>query len=95
MVDTQLLDQAKPIFYKHGVKKAAVFGSYVRGTQTVGSDIDFLVELGKQMSLLDFVGLKQDLEDTLEKKVDLVQYKNIKPVLKPYILGTEAVFYQA
>ncbi|MDA1079611.1 MAG: nucleotidyltransferase family protein [bacterium] len=89
-----LSDQTSSIFSQYGVKKAAVFGSQVRGTETKSSDIDILVELGKEMSLLDFVGLKLDLEDKLGKKVDLVQYKQIKNSLKPYILGTEQVFYQ-
>jgi len=77
-----------------GVKKAALFGSYARGQQNQKSDYDILVELGKKMSLLDFIGLKQDLEAVLGKKVDLVQYKKIKPSLKESILGSERVFFQ-
>ena len=88
-----LYQKTSKILSSYGVKKAALFGSYARNTQSHKSDIDILVELGKKMSLLDFVGLKLDLEDVLKKKVDLVQYKQIKPSIKSYILEDESVFY--
>jgi predicted nucleotidyltransferase len=91
-----IAQKASSILESNGVKKAALFGSYSRGTQNSDSDsdIDILVELGKRMSLLDYVGLKLDLEDSLGKKVDLVQYKTIKPSLRKFILKDEKVFYQ-
>lgn len=82
------------IFSSYGVTKAALFGSNARGEQGDESDIDILVELGKDLSLFDYVGLKLDLEDRLGTSVDLVQYKMVKPSLKKYILGSEKVFYQ-
>lgn len=94
MTNQDLHLKTKSILSSYGVKKAAVFGSYARGTHKKESDIDILVELGKAMSLLDFVGLKLDLEDKLGSKVDLVQYKTIKPSLRDYILRDETVFYQ-
>ena len=95
MTNQYLSDQTNSILSSYGVKKAAVFGSYARNTQTNESDIDILVELGRKMSLLDFVGLKLDLEDKLNKKVDLVQYKTLKPSIKDFILKDQSVFYQA
>ena len=50
------------------------------------SDIDILVEISKDISLLDFVGLKLEIEEALGRKVDLVEYKTIKPLLKERIL---------
>ncbi len=38
------------------------------------SDIDILVEIEKDISLLDFVGLKLEIEEALGRKVDLVEY---------------------
>jgi len=93
-MDTQdLYQKTSKILSSYGVKKAALFGSYARNTQSKSSDVDILVELGKKMSLMDYVGLKLDLEDAINKKVDLVQYKKIKPSLKTYILKDESVFY--
>lgn len=80
------------ILKKHGIKKAGIFGSYVRGEQEKNSDIDILVEIPKKMkfSLLDLVGLKLELQDALRRKVDLVEYKMIRPELKKIILQEEA-----
>ena len=50
------------------------------------SDIDILVDIKKNISLLDFVGIKLELEEKLERKVDLVEYNTIKPLLRDRIL---------
>jgi uncharacterized protein len=90
-----LKGKTKTIFKNYGVKKAALFGSVARGEAKNDSDIDLLVELGKSLSLLDYSGLRLDLEDALGRKVDLVQYGKIKSSLKSYILRDEKVFYRS
>ncbi|MHA1267425.1 MAG: nucleotidyltransferase family protein [Candidatus Helarchaeota archaeon] len=54
-------------------------------------DIDILVEIEDDISLLDFVGIKLELEDVLRKKVDLIEYNTIKPLLKERILAEQVV----
>jgi predicted nucleotidyltransferase len=78
-----------PIFKRYGVKRAGVFGSCVRGKMREDSDIDILVEIEKDISLLDFVGLKLEIEDVLQRKVDLVEYCTVKPILRERILSEE------
>lgn len=78
-----------PILKQAEVKKAALFGSYVRGDQRGNSDIDILVDLPKGLSLFDVVEIKYKLEDAIGKKVDLVQYHTIKPLLRRYILSEQ------
>lgn len=75
-----------PILERYGVIKASLFGSLARDEATEDSDIDLLVEIKKNISLFDFIGLKLDLEEALGKKVDLVEFKAIKPLLREYIL---------
>ena len=75
-----------PILLKHGVKRASIFGSYARGEQNEASDVDILVEFGEGKSLLDLVRLKYELEKALGKKVDLLTYNSIHPLLKDRIL---------
>lgn len=53
------------------------------------SDIDILVEIDKNISLLDFVGIKLEIEETLGRRIDLVEYYTIKPRLKDRILKEE------
>jgi predicted nucleotidyltransferase len=55
--------------------RAALFGSYARGTSTQTSDIDILVELPEDATLFELGGLKVDLEEKLKKSVDLLTYK--------------------
>jgi uncharacterized protein len=78
-----------PILQKADVKKAALFGSYVRGDNTRESDIDILVELPENASLFELAGLKIDLEGKLKKKVDVVTYRSICPLIKDSILSNQ------
>ena len=78
-----------PILKKYGVTRAGIFGSVVRGEAREDSDIDILVEIESRMSLLDFVGLKLELEEALGKPVDLGEYSEIKPIIKEQILEEE------
>lgn len=80
-----------PVLTKYGVKRAGVFGSVVRGEAKEDSDVDILVELPKKASLLDLVGLKLDLEEVLGRKVDVLTYDSIYPLLREPILKEELV----
>ena len=78
-----------PVLKGQGVLKASIFGSFARGDSTSKSDVDILVELSDDVSLFDFVGIKLEIEDIIGKKVDLVEYKVIKPRIKKNILADE------
>lgn len=71
-----------PILRRHSVRKAAIFGSFARGEEKKTSDIDILVEIKKDISLLDFIGIQQEIEDVLHRKVDLIEYDTLKPIIK-------------
>ena len=75
-----------PILKRYGVSKAALFGSTVENQMESDSDIDILVQIDKDISLLDFVGMKLELEEALNRSVDLVEYDTIKPLLRERIL---------
>lgn len=83
-----------PILKNQGVLKAAIFGSYATGEAKPTSDVDLLVELEGRKSLFDLVGLKLDLEDALNKKVDLITYNSIHPALKDIILNEQRIIYE-
>jgi len=82
----QIKDKALPILKEAGVIRSSVFGSYVRGENKKGSDIDILVDLPRGKSLFDFVDLQLKLEQVLNRKVDLGEFSTIKPRLRDYIL---------
>ncbi len=82
-----------PVLIRHKIKRAGIFGSVAKGEAASNSDIDILVEMGTQISLLEFVGIKYELEDLLGRKVDLVEYEAVKPRLKNRILSEEIRIY--
>ena len=77
-----------PILKQKGVTKAGIFGSFARGENKKNSDIDILIKPTKGMGL-EFVGVKLELEDELGRKVDLVTYKGIHPLIRKKILREE------
>jgi len=87
----EIKNKITPILKRCGVKKAALFGSIVRGEAAPDSDLDILVEIEDNISLLDFVGIKIEIEEALGKKIDLVEYSTIKPLIKERILNEQVV----
>ena len=81
----EIKQKAVPILKASGVTRSSVFGSYARGEQREDSDIDILVDMPKGKSLLDLIGLEQDLQDALGKKVDVGTFRT---VLNSKYIGT-------
>ena len=77
---------AIPILKAHKIKKAAVFGSFARGDFDDKSDVDILIEPPEGFSLFDLAGLHLDLEDTLGRKVDVVVYNSINPLIRDRVM---------
>lgn len=77
------------ILKSRGIKKAGIFGSYVRGENKKNSDIDILIQPTKYMSLLGFVETKLELEYELGINVDLISYNGIHPFIRKQILREE------
>ncbi len=85
----EIKKKALPLLRQADIKKAALFGSYVRGDNTEESDIDILVELPDSATLFELGGLKISLEEELNKKVDIVTYKSISPIIKDSVLNNQ------
>jgi hypothetical protein len=69
----------------HGARNVRVFGSTARGTSGARSDLDLLVEMEPGRTLLDEIGLHQDLEKLLGRKVDLLTDGGVSPHLREHI----------
>lgn len=68
------------------VKRIGIFGSYSRNKQKKKSDVDILIEFSEPVSLFSYIELKNHLSKLLNKKVDLVTKKALKPIIKKDIL---------
>ena len=75
------------VLKKNHITKAGIFGSYARGDVKKRSDVDILIEFND--SLLTLVRIERELKESLGKKVDLLTYKGIHPLLKERILKEE------
>ena len=71
---------------KFGVKEIGIFGSYVKGKQVEGSDVDILVELEKPIGFIRFIKLEDSFSRLLGIKADLVTKKALKPYIGKQIL---------
>ncbi|MEK6676275.1 MAG: nucleotidyltransferase family protein [Planctomycetota bacterium] len=80
-----VLSQRREEIRAFGVRRLALFGSWVHGTTNPESDVDFLVDLEKK-TFDSYMGLKFFLEDLVGRRVDLVLVDGIKPKLRKEIL---------
>jgi len=71
---------------RHGAYNVRVFGSVARGEADEASDVDVLVELEPDRSLLDLGGFLADLEDLLGCKVDVMTEKGLRPRIRDRVL---------
>ena len=72
---------------QHGASNIRIFGSVARDEEGEDSDIDFLVDMESDRSLLDRIGLIQDLEDILGRKVDLATVKGLRESFRERIMS--------
>jgi len=85
--------KAIPILKNYGVNRAYLFGSFARDEQNQNSDIDLLVEYASdaERTLFKAVELKYELEDILQRKVDILTENSISPYIRPYVLNDKKV----
>lgn len=89
------LDLIKHYFTAQPVIKAYLFGSYSRGEADTNSDIDILVELDYSQGIgWNYFGMKEDLEEKLNKRVDIVSSKGLSKFIAPYIDQEKQLIYE-
>ena len=82
--------QMKPgLVSKYPIVSMGLFGSIVRDDFTENSDIDIIVEFNGSIGI-EFITLADELENKLQRKVDLVSRQGVKPgyleVIDPQII---------
>lgn len=84
---TRHRDRILGLAARYGAGNVRVFGSHARGDARDGSDLDLLVDFENNRTLLEHVGLWQDLEELLGCRVDVVLTGGISPYLQDRILA--------
>lgn len=72
---------------QHGATNVRIFGSVARGEVDAESDVDFLVTLEPGRSLLDLGELLMDLQDLLEREVDIVTEAGLRSRIRERVLA--------
>ena len=89
----QIRDRLAPVFRGNNVRRAVLFGSYGKGVATPESDVDILVDSG--LEGLSFFGLLEDVCQSLDCPVDLIDTQDIVPgsAIEREIAETGIVIY--
>lgn len=81
-----LLAEHKPVLAERfGVRRLALFGTMARGTARPDSDVDVLVDFAGPATPQAYFGVQFYLEDLLQRPVDLVTERALRPQLRPYV----------
>ncbi len=82
----KIIHENREILEKYKIKEINLFGSFVRGEENENSDIDFLVEFKTPISIFKHVHLMNELGEIFMRKVEVVSFKALKPLIKENIL---------
>ena len=90
----QLISLLVPVFRQNHIRKATLFGSHAKGSATVRSDVDLMVDSG--LHGLAFFGLLEDVRNSLQCDVDLIDTADIIPdsAIDREIQRTGVVIYE-
>ena len=78
---------------EEGATRVAIFGSYARGEEQPGSDVDVIVEFSERKSLLQLVRIERELREVLGTKVELLTESSISPYLIDRVKDEMEVIY--
>lgn len=79
-------DLVRRLAARHGGSNVRIFGSHARGEAGPSSDVDLLVDMAAERSLLDLIALKHEVEDELGLEVDVVTEAGLSRHLKDQVL---------
>ncbi len=85
-MDKRMIGKIRRILLRHRIRRAAIFGSFARGEGRKTSDVDILFDPPSRFTLFNVVEVKDELENALRKDVDLVSFRSIDKLLRPYII---------
>lgn len=70
---------------RHGASNLRLVGSVARGEDRPDSDVDLLIDFAEDRGFGDYLALAEELEELLQRKVDLLLSRSLSPHFRPYI----------
>ncbi|MGB5240844.1 MAG: nucleotidyltransferase family protein [Prochlorococcaceae cyanobacterium] len=80
-------EEVLAVAHRHGACNLRIYGSVARGQDRPGSDLDLLVDLERDCSLLEVIALQQELEALLNCQVDLAEAAQLLPLIQDQIIA--------
>lgn len=77
-----------PVLNRYLIKRAAIFGSFAKGTMNTDSDVDLLIEPEHGFTMFKMISLEEEISSLLNRKVDLIEYSALKPSIRTEVLAT-------
>ncbi len=82
-------DRLNDLFQRYNISQVRIFGSVARNEDKETSDVDFLIDIPENSTLLQYGQLRYDLEELLQVPVDLLTYTSLNPkVLEHFCLNS-------
>ncbi|MDX2191028.1 MAG: nucleotidyltransferase domain-containing protein [Bacteroidota bacterium] len=70
------------------IKKAAIFGSFLRDDFNKKSDIDIVIEPFDHMTLWDMIHIQDDLKKKTKRRIDIIEYEGLKSYIKENVMSS-------
>jgi uncharacterized protein len=96
-IDELPLDEIAALCRRYAVRELSLFGSALRADFRPDSDLDLLIEFepGAEVGLLTLARIQHQLEQLVERDVDLVPKGGLKPLIRDQVLSEARVLYAA
>jgi predicted nucleotidyltransferase len=78
-------DTLLSIASRYGASNVRLFGSVARGEERTDSDVDLLIDLAPERGFGDYLGLAEEFESLLHRRVDLLLSRSFSPHFRPFI----------
>jgi len=94
MTIDEVKKKTAPVFTQYGIEYAGVFGSVARGDDTPASDVDIIVRFGEPLGMIKYMGMIRGLEESLQRKVDVVTERSLNKFVKPHVMPEVKTIYE-
>ena len=91
----EIREKTAPVAAEHGLQSIYLFGSYARGEATEQSDVDLRIESQSVLSLFELGGIYADLQESLQKELDMVNTRGAEQAFLDRIRDDEVLLYEA
>lgn len=92
----KMIAKIRAYFADKPIVKAYLFGSYSRGEERRGSDVDLLVELEplNDLTLFSWVDMEEEIKKKIRHKVDMIDNEGLSKFVRPFVEKDKILIYE-